>query len=129
MRAAEPDGAAFAIDAEVTLEPGGEADAVGASVTSELCGSWNHDGPCRWPHNTRVVGRDGAAVRTRTVIVAATHDQAEVLDRTRQALESGRIVPDSGRDSARWRLVRADAGTIEQDEHDLARRLANVTPT
>ena len=126
MRAAELDGQAFAIDVELTLEPDGEAEAVGACVTSELCGSWNHDGPCRWPHNTRVVVRDGAAVRTRTVIVAAPDDRAEVVDRTRRALQSGLIVPASERDRGRWRLVSAETAAIEPDEHDLAGRLASA---
>jgi hypothetical protein len=27
---------------------------VGAAVTVELCGHWQHDGACRWPHNNKI---------------------------------------------------------------------------
>jgi len=40
---------ARAIEAEVRLDSGTDPAAVGAAVTVELCGHWEHEGPCRWP--------------------------------------------------------------------------------
>jgi hypothetical protein len=31
-------------------------------VTVALCGHWEHDGECRWPHHTRTFDRPGALV-------------------------------------------------------------------
>ena len=44
----------FAHEAQARLAPGSDAAAVGAAITSGLCGTWEHDGPCRWPHHTYV---------------------------------------------------------------------------
>ena len=37
------------IEAELVLAADTNPAAVGAAVTIELCGSTDHDGPCRWP--------------------------------------------------------------------------------
>ena len=51
--------------------------AVGAAVTTELCGHWEHDGPCRWPHNNAI--RAGAAGHgLRVVFVASDGEVAHV---------------------------------------------------
>ena len=41
----------FAHQATVELLEG-DVRAIGAAVTVALCGHWEHDGPCRWPHLT-----------------------------------------------------------------------------
>ena len=41
----------FSFHALVDLNEGDER-AIGAAVTVALCGHWEHDGPCRWPHTT-----------------------------------------------------------------------------
>jgi len=43
------------------LAEGTDPAAVGAMVTVALCGHWEHDGPCRWPHHNQI---DGAQFRT-----------------------------------------------------------------
>jgi len=97
-------------------------------VTSELCGSWNHEGACRWPHNTRVTAVDGAVVRTRTVVVAPSRDHDEILARVKSAVASGLVVPARDVTSAAWRLVDAVAGPLALDERDLAARLGDMSP-
>jgi hypothetical protein len=34
----------------IRLEPGSDDRAPGGAVTVALCGHWDHDGRCRWPH-------------------------------------------------------------------------------
>ena len=34
----------------ILLEPGSDERAPGGAVTVALCGHWDHEGPCRWPH-------------------------------------------------------------------------------
>lgn len=34
----------------IRLEPGSDERAPGGAVTVALCGHWDHEGPCRWPH-------------------------------------------------------------------------------
>lgn len=36
----------------VLLDAGGDPRALGGAVTAALCGHWEHDGRCRWPHHT-----------------------------------------------------------------------------
>ena len=43
----------------------GDPAALGAAVTVELCGHWEHEGPCRWPHHTSTdLEPDGTALVT-----------------------------------------------------------------
>ena len=39
--------------AEIELDEGRDPAAVGAAATVELCGSWDHEGACRWPSQQR----------------------------------------------------------------------------
>jgi len=42
------------LHAEVAFGSGADPRAPGGAVTVALCGSWEHDGSCRWPHHTAV---------------------------------------------------------------------------
>ena len=41
----------FVHEAELRLNEGADDHKPGAAVTVALCGHWEHEGPCRWPHN------------------------------------------------------------------------------
>jgi hypothetical protein len=56
-------------------------------VTLELCGSWEHDPPCTWPHLTLVESDAGELVVT--VRFVAGHDAADVRGRIDRALRDG----------------------------------------
>jgi hypothetical protein len=56
-------------------------------ITTELCGHWEHDGPCRWPHHTSAEP-DGDLLRTRTSLVAPADEAPEVLARVAAALRA-----------------------------------------
>jgi hypothetical protein len=103
---------AYVLEAELALGEGVDPAAVGAAVTVELCGHWEHEGPCRWPHNSAIeVQRDPA--RFRTLFVADEREATLVRDRIETALRG-----DSG-----WRLIDVRSRPIADGERDLAERL------
>jgi hypothetical protein len=75
---------AFVLEAELALREGVDPGAVGAAVTVELCGHWEHEGPCRWPHNSAIeTQRDPA--RFRTLFVADEREATLVCGRIETA--------------------------------------------
>jgi hypothetical protein len=103
----------FAFEAELELAPGTDTRAPGGAVTVALCGHWDHEGPCRWPHNSRI-DESPATVRLRTVVVADDESVDEVITRVESALR---------RDS-RWSVLAAKTDTLLADERSLAEGLA-----
>jgi predicted acetyltransferase len=74
----------------------GDPAAVGAAVTVELCGHWEHDGPCRWPHHTETVVEGEDAVTT--VRFDATPGEVDSVRATIVGiLTSGSLVGPDGR--------------------------------
>ena len=104
---------AFAIDARLTLAPGTDPRAPGGAVTVALCGHWEHEGACRWPHNSRI-DTDAAPAHLRTVVVAAPDDRTEIVATVEDAL----------RVDSRWSVEQYATEPVHADEHDLAARLA-----
>ena len=103
----------FVIDVALAMVPGTDPRAPGGEVTVELCGHWEHDGPCRWPHNSRL-DTDADPAHLRTVVVAPAEDHADIARRLEAAL----------RRDQRWSVLRFAAGVITDDERALADRLA-----
>jgi len=106
--------AAFVHEADVELGSDVEPGSVGAAVTAALCGSWDHDGPCRWPHNNAI---SNAAERFtfRTLFVAPEHEHAQVRSLIDAAL-AGHV----------RRVLRSGGRAVAADERDLAERLARI---
>jgi hypothetical protein len=106
------DADAFVVEAELVLREGFDPAAVGAAVTVELCGHWEHDGPCRWPHNSAIeTERDPGLFRT--LFVADRREAALVRDRIETAL----------RGEVGWRLVAVHSRPVADAEHTLAESL------
>ena len=107
----------FVHEAELRLGDRTDPRAPGAAVTTALCGHWEHDGPCRWPHNNdlRVVGTR-ATFRTLFVAPAADEDQVRtMIDRALQ-------------ETAGWSVLRTQARPLLPLEQPLAARLV-ATPS
>ena len=89
-------------EAELTMFPGVDPGAPGAAVTTALCGHWEHEGPCRWPHNNAI--ETGSAGWTfRTLFDASADDEREVRRQIDAALRGGEgweVVGLSERDGA-----------------------------
>jgi hypothetical protein len=107
---------AFVHEAELLLDEGVDPAVPGAAVTTALCGHWEHDGPCRWPHNNEIEAGDGPAV-FRTVFVASRVEEPEVRERIDRIL----------RTAPGWTVVRIGPRPVAPAEEPLARGLA-ATP-
>ncbi len=106
------DAAAFVVEAELVLHDGFDPAAVGAAVTVELCGHWEHDGPCRWPHNSAIEAeRDPALFRT--LFVADEQETELVRDRIETALRGG----------LGWHLVSVRSRPVAERERAMAEQL------
>jgi hypothetical protein len=103
------------VDVDLELHSGTDPRAPGAAVTVALCGHWEHEGACRWPHNNRI---DDSRVpaRLRTVAIVDEPSVAEVLRRMEDGL---RAAPD-------WTVLSFQAGDITDGELPLAERLERV---
>lgn len=104
----------FVLEVAMVLPPGVDRRAPGGAVTVALCGHWEHDGACRWPHFSDVEDQD-ATTRLRTVAVAPESEHAEVVRR----------VEDELRADPRWDVRSISVREVRDDEVELARRLAD----
>jgi hypothetical protein len=99
-------------EAFVALDAGADPRAVGGAVTVALCGHWEHDGACRWPHHTAAVARPGPEGGLRshlavTVSYDCDDDEApEVRLLIAAAIASGRLAGPDGRLTT-WQVVDA----------------------
>jgi GNAT superfamily N-acetyltransferase len=112
---------AFVHEATIELPPGADEAAPGGAVTVALCGHWEHEGRCRWPHHNGVDRRSGQSIRVRTVFACPPEDEDDVRQRITGALSSNHLAVDSHDD--RWTTVRQGPSTIEPAEEELAARL------
>jgi hypothetical protein len=103
---------AFVVEAEIALDEGSDPAALGAAVTVALCGHWEHEGACRWPHNSAIeAGREPA--RFRTVFVADDSEAREVRERIEASL----------RRAEGWRVLSFGARPVADEESELAASL------
>ena len=73
---------------------------------------WEHDGPCRWPHNSAIeADRDPALFRT--LFVCDEGELATVSERVVRAL----------RGAEAWRVVAVAERPVAESEQALAERL------
>lgn len=106
------DSSAYVVEAELALGDGFDPAAVGAAVTVELCGHWEHEGACRWPHNSAIDAQRDPA-RFRTLFVADESESAVVRERVEATL----------RRAAGWRVVSIRSRPVAKTERPLAERL------
>jgi hypothetical protein len=107
----------FVHEARLQMGDGVDPAAPGAAVTIALCGSCDHEGPCRWPHNNDAEV-SGAAVTFRTLFVAPAADETVVRAKIERAL----------RDEADWSVIDMRHRPVSAEELPLAGRLA-ATPS
>ena len=93
----------YVVEAEIELTDGTDPAAVGAAVTVELCGHWEHEGDCRWPHHSDI-DADARPARFRTVFQASPDEEADIRARIERAL----------RGSDDWRVtnIKTVSGTV-----------------
>jgi len=108
--------------AELLLEPGADARAPGGAVTLRLCGSWDHAGPCRWPHETSVTWNEDRG-QVRVVFVVEEEEEEAVRALIDQALAGGECVGPDGKRSS-WAATAHGAGVLSESEDALGSRIA-----
>jgi hypothetical protein len=103
---------AFVVEARLELVEGLDPAAVGAAVTVELCGHWEHEGACRWPHNSAIDAARTPAL-FRTLFAAGETEAQEVRERIERVL----------RGASAWRVVSLSERPVAKGERGLAKRL------
>lgn len=112
-------------EAVLELEADADAAAPGAAITVELCGHWQHDGTCRWPHRTSVVSRVGRVLIARVLYAAVPPDLSEVRSRIAAGLNRGEV---AGPDGVvhRWRVRREGLSQLLKGDEALAVELSRL---
>ncbi|MBD0293470.1 MAG: hypothetical protein ICV70_07850 [Jiangellaceae bacterium] len=90
-------------------------------MTMALCGQWEHDGSCRWPHHTVVEHSPEGALTVRTLFACDAAEEQPVREQILSAFRTGRLEGPLGLTT--WTLVREAASTIAADERLIATRL------
>ncbi|MEB3203537.1 MAG: hypothetical protein VKP57_02450 [Candidatus Sericytochromatia bacterium] len=88
------------------LEPGGDDRAPGGAITMALCGHWDHEGPCRWPHLTETRGTDDD-LEVNVRLTCPDSERGTVLARIEAALATGSLLGPDGR-TTRWSVLGPD---------------------
>ena len=92
------------LSADCVLDPGSDERALGGAVTVALCGHWEHEGDCGWPHLTVTEAVSEGLVHVRTTVTVGEDEEDEVRRRFHAALSSGTLTGPDGAVSS-WRLV------------------------
>lgn len=114
---------AFVHCARVILQPEADPAAPGGAVTMALCGSWDHEGPCCWPHHTKAAWVDDRG-ELRVIFVAEPAEEAAIRKLIDEALEGGRCLGPDGKLS-RWTLSDSSPGVLAPSERTLADRMTS----
>jgi len=105
---------AYVYEATLDLASGADPRAPGGAVTVALCGHWDHEGPCRWPHNSEI-DTDATPARLRTVFACAPDE----VDDVHAAID------DAVRSADEWNVLASSRREPHGDEVDLGHRLAS----
>jgi len=105
---------AFVHQAQLVLNEGVDPAGPAAAVTTALCGHWEHEGPCRWPHNNELNGDS-----FRTVFVADADEEQAVRSKIDEALQA----------ATGWSVGSSGPREPAPEERELGRRLRAVPHT
>ena len=90
----------FVHEAAIDLADGADPRALGGAITVALCGHWDHEPPCRWPHHTDITAEGDRHV-VRTVFTASAEEESAVRKKIVEALASGQQAGPNG-EVSRW---------------------------
>ena len=88
------------------MHDGSDDRAPGAAITAALCGHWDHEDPCRWPHRTDT-SRRGELLNVRTYFDAPPEEETEVRHLIQSALGSGKLIGQDG-SVISWEVVSSE---------------------
>lgn len=93
--------------ATVRLHDGGDPRAPGAAITVALCGHWEHEPPCRWPHHTATTPV-GDLLRVTVRFDCAPAEESRVRALIDDALAGGQPGGGPGGQTSWWELVQEE---------------------
>jgi hypothetical protein len=96
----------YTYEVVVELDEGGDAAALGGAVTVELCGHWQHEPPCRWPHHTEAVPL-GPQTIVRVEYSCEPSEEPDVRRRIDAVLAVGSLTGPEGHTTT-WTVVGRD---------------------
>lgn len=85
------------------LEQGSDSRAPGGAVTVALCGHWDHDGTCTWPHHSSIAPH-GENYLLSVAYQCDETERREVEERIRKAVSQGNLIGPDGQHST-WELL------------------------
>ena len=88
------------------MAPDGDPRAPGGAVTVGLCGSWDHPGPCRWPHYSTIARAKNGGYTLTVEFDCPPDELTEVTTRIDEALARGELLGPDGR-LTRWSMGQA----------------------
>ena len=86
------------------LEKDADKRSPGAAVTVALCGHWEHDGSCRWPHYSSISTDENGLLRLVVEFDAPVNELKEVTTRIEGALKARQLEGPDGRLS-KWQFL------------------------
>lgn len=97
----------YRLCATVEFNAGADSRAAGGAVTVALCGHWEHEGACRWPHYTET---ETIAHQHRLTIdfTCEESDLDEVSSKIHGAIKKGRQAGPDGSINE-WQLISIEA--------------------
>jgi hypothetical protein len=110
--------------AQLVLETSADPSAPGGAVTIALCGSWDHPGACRWPHQTSAEWDDRRG-SVRVVFVSTPEEEGQVRALIDGALGGGQCIGPEGKLS-RWELTESGPDLLLDAERALGAKLAEL---
>jgi hypothetical protein len=116
----------FVHAAHLRLAPDGDERAPGGAITTALCGHWEHEGSCRWPHQTDVVGADGPDIDVRVVVGCSAEDRPAVQASIVDALDVATLDGPTGRTT--WTVVTQGSADPTSQEQALLERWWDQRP-
>jgi len=88
----------------LSLSGARDSRAPGGAVTVALCGHWDHEGACRWPHLSTIEESNDGLHRLTVQFNALDEELDEVESKIQAALASGHLVGPDGRETT-WRTL------------------------
>lgn len=91
----------FTLSTPISFDEAADQRAPGGAVTVELCGHWDHDGTCRFPHRSHIENSDNG-FNLVVQVQCAIDELEDIQRRIHEALVHGFLVGPDGTSST-WK--------------------------
>ena len=84
-----------------------DSRAPGGAVTVALCGHWDHEGECRWPHLSTIEDSPEGTQLLTVHFDAPDEEVEEVIGKIEAGLERGSLIGPDGKET-HWMIERVE---------------------